>query len=109
MLLFAYIDFYILGTGAFAHNHSHINGLGRHYEHASAVLRLKNAVCAGLACFKGNKGAVAAGGDIALIRGIAIKYGVHNAFAAGIRKKGGTVAEKPAGGNGEFQTHGDAA
>lgn len=85
VLLLADVYDYILIAGAFAHYLAHVYGYARAYEHAAAILSVKEAVAVGLAGLGADKAAVGTLLDISLIRLILVEYAAHYAVAPGYR------------------------
>ena len=87
LLLLADVDGHILAPGTDADNHTAVDLHARADKEGASFLGVEEAVGDGLAGFEGNQGAVAAPGDIPLVRRVGIEDGSHNTLALGVRQE----------------------
>ena len=103
LLALEHVDLKVVVAGVLADDHAAINLPARLDHHRAAVFELEHGVGDRLAHFVGDQHAVAAAGDVALVRRIGVEQPVHDRGAAGVGQKLALVADQAAGRRVEHQ------
>ena len=105
LLLLADVDGDVLLLGADANHHAGVDRNACADEQRAPLLGVEEAVGNGLAGLEGDEAAGVPAAQVALVGGVAVKDGGHDALAPGIGQKLVAVAEEAPGGNQKLQLH----
>ena len=105
LLLLADVDGNVLLLGGHAHDHALVHLDTGADEQGAPLLGVEQSVADGLAGLEGHQGAGVPAAQVALIGGVAVEHGGHDALAPGIRQELVAIAEQAPGGNQELQLH----
>ena len=103
------VDDEVVVAAVDADDHAFVERIARRHEHAAAVLQLPQRVGDGVAVFLRNQHAVAALGDLALERRVAVEHVAHEAGAARQVHEFALEADQAARRNAVFEARAAAA